>query len=84
MKSTNERKKYITDYFIFKQPKRREKRNPTKRHENMTDMHPINFSHKDIVGDDGKQHTTTHLNHGTYIRLPRDIQHQVKRIIIAK
>jgi hypothetical protein len=50
----------------------------------MTDMHPINFSHKDIVGDDGKQHTTTHLNHGTYIRLPRDIQHQVKRIIIAK
>ena len=76
-------KKAITDYSISKTTKKSEE-TQAKHHENMTDMHPINFSHKDIVGDDGKQHTTTHLNHGTYIRLPRDIQHQVKRIIIAK
>ena len=54
MKNTNE-KKAITDYSISKTTKKSEE-TQAKHHENMTDMHPINFSHKDM-GDDGKQHT---------------------------
>ena len=48
-------KKAITDYSISKTTKKSEE-TQAKLHENMTDMHPINFSHKDM-GDDGKQHT---------------------------
>ena len=48
-------KKAITHYSISKTTKKSEE-TQAKHHENMTDMHPINFSHKDM-GDDGKQHT---------------------------
>ena len=53
MKNTNEKSYNILFHF---QNNQKSEETQAKHHENMTDMHPINFSHKDM-GDDGKQHT---------------------------
>ena len=54
--------KYIKQIIPFSKHNHKRKRDPAaKRHENMTDMHPINFSHKDM--NVGNVATSTH----TYI-----------------
>ena len=71
-------KKAITDYSISKTTKKSEE-TQAKHHENMTDIHPINFSHKEIW--EMARHTlkSWHIHTSTL-----GILHQVKRIIIAK
>ena len=91
MKSTNERKKYITDYSIFKTTKTTREKRPYKapwKH----DWHASNQFFPQRYGrwwQAAHILLYAHLNHGTYIHKFTSsgsdiIQHQVKRIIIAK
>ena len=55
----NRTKKNTKQIIPFSKHNHKRKRDPAaKRHENMTDMHPINFSHKDMNVEDVA--TSTH------------------------